>query len=181
MVRRPVIGNPVASNPAPVRYGLYRSVVSDGETFAHGYDVTASAYGSTSNTPSGALSTAYRLPRNVTNPSHANLLAPNVVDFGCWFYVRDAGGDLVRLFPESASDVSHHAVGSSMVNASRFPEVVDVSVRILSSEGVALVEAMERSQVIRPTNYANDGEWWWGVVEAHSTVFIRRVEIKGAP
>jgi hypothetical protein len=68
-----------------------------------------------------------------------------------------------------------------MVNASRFPAVVDVSVRILSSEGVALVEAMERSQVIRPTNYANDAEWWWGVVGAHSTVFIRRVEIKGAP
>jgi type II secretory pathway pseudopilin PulG len=181
MVRRPVIGNPVVSNPAPIRYALYRSVVSDGETFANGYDVTAGVYGSTSNNPSGALSTAYRLPRNVTNPSHANLLASNVVDFGCWFYVRDAGGNLVRVFPENAADVTHHAVGSSMVNASRFPEVVDVLVRILNGEGVALVEAMERGQVIRPTHVANDAEWWWSEVEAKSAVFIRRIEIKGAP
>lgn len=181
MVRRPVTGNPVASNPAPVRYALYRSVVSDGETFANGYDVTAGAYGSSSNTPSSALSTAYRLPRNVTNPSHANLLASNVVDFGCWFYVRDSSGDLMRIFPENPSDISHHAVGSSMANASRFPEVVDVLVRILSGEGVGLVEAMERGQVIRPTHYANDAEWWWSVMEAHSSVFIRRIEIKGAP
>ena len=42
-----------------------------------------------------------------------------------------------------------------------------------------LIEAMEAGRVNRPVNYATDADWWWGVVEANSTVFIRRVEIKG--
>jgi hypothetical protein len=179
VVRRPVTGDPVANNPAPVRYSLYRSVVSNGETFANGYDVTSSAYGSANNTPSSALSTAYRQPRNVTNPSHANLLAPNVVDFGCWFYVRDGTGNLVRIFPTSGTDVSHQAIGGSTVNETRFPEVADVVVRILSEEGATLIDAMEAGRVVRPAAYATDADWWWAVVEAHSAVFVQRVETKG--
>jgi hypothetical protein len=179
VVRRPVTGDPVPANPAPVRYSLYRSAINSSDTFASGYDVTASAYGSTTNTPSSALSTAYRIARNVTNPSHANLLASNVVDFGCWFYVRGSNGTLQRIYPSSAGDVSHQAVGNSSASDSRFPEVADVLVRILSEEGATLVEAMEAGLVTRPANYASDAGWWWGVVEANSAVFIRRVEIKG--
>jgi len=179
VARRPVTGNPVASNPAPVRYSLYRSAVGNDDTFTNGYDVTASAYGSTNNTPSSALSTAYRQPRNVTNPSHANLLASNVVDFGGWFYVRDSTGVLLRIYPATASDQSHQAIGNSTANESRFPEVADVLVRILSEEGATLVEAIETGQVSRPSAYTTDADWWWGVVEANSALFIRRVEIKG--
>jgi prepilin-type N-terminal cleavage/methylation domain-containing protein len=179
VVRRPVTGDPVASNPAPVRYSLYRSVISNSETFNSGYDVLAGAYGSTSNTPSSALSTSYRTARNVTNPSHANLLASNVVDFGCWFYVRDSAGALQRIYPTATGDVSHQAIGNSTANDSRFPEVVDMMVRILSEEGATLIEAMEAGRVSRPANFATDAEWWWLVVETHSAVFIRRVEIKG--
>jgi hypothetical protein len=178
LVRRPVTGDPVASNPAPVRYNLYRSAVSDADTLANGYDVTASAYNSTSNTPSSALSTAYRQPRNVTNPSHANLLASNVVDFGCWLYARDSVGELARIFPASAGDVSHQAVGQSFANDSRFPEAADVMVRLLSEEGATLIEAMESGRVTRPSSYPSDAAWWWAVVEANSTVFTRRIEIK---
>ncbi len=179
MVRRPVTGNPITSNPAPVRYSLYRSVVGNDDTFAHGYDVTASSYGSTSNTPSSALSTAYRQPRNITNPSHANLLASNVVDFGCWFYVKDSAGSLLRTYPAATGDLSHQAIGNSTANDSRFPDVADILVRILSEAGATLIEAIETGRVTRPTNYATDAEWWWAVVEANSAVFIRRVEIKG--
>jgi prepilin-type N-terminal cleavage/methylation domain-containing protein len=179
VVRRPVTGDPVAANPAPVRYSLYRSAVSQAETMAQGYDVTAAAYGSASNTPSSALSTAYRQPRNVTNPSHANLLATNVVDFGCWLHVPDAAGGLVRIYPGATGDLTHHAVGQSAANDSRFPTVVDVLVRVLSEEGAALVEAMERGRVERPPQHASDAAWWWAVVEANSTVFIRRIEIRG--
>lgn len=179
MVRRPVTGSPEASNPAPVHYSLYRSSVSPAATFANGYDVTAGAYGSTDNTPSSALSTAYRLPRNVTNPSHANLLASNVVDFGCWFYRRDAAGGLIRIYPESAVDTTHHAIGGSTADGSRFPDVVDVMVRILSEEGATLIQALESGRVLRPPDMANDAAWWWSVVDRHSAVFVRRVEIKG--
>jgi hypothetical protein len=180
LVRRPVTGDAVPANPAPVRYALYRSAVSASETFAQGYDVVASAYGSSGNTPTSALSTAYRQPRNIMNPSHANLLAPNVVDFGCWCYRRDAEGALVRIFPAEATDVSHHAIGQSDLDAGRFPEVVDVLVRILSGEGATVVAAMEKGLLARPAEYLTDAEWWWAVVEAHSAVFMQRIEIKGA-
>ena len=178
VARRPVTGDAIASNPAPVRYNLYRSAVSDADSIGSGYDVTASAYNSTSNTPSGVSSTTYRQPRNVTNPSHANLLASNVVDFGCWLYARDSTGELVRLFPAAAGDVSHQAVGQSFSNETRFPEVADVMVRLLSEEGATLIEAMESGKVTRPSSYPTDAAWWWAVVEANSTVFTRRIEIK---
>jgi prepilin-type N-terminal cleavage/methylation domain-containing protein len=119
VVRRPVTGDPVATNPAPVRYSLYRSAIGNSDTFATGYDVTAAAYGSASNTPSSALSSVYRQPRNVTNPSHANLLASNVVDFGCWFYVRDSSATPQRVYPAGASDVAHHGLGNSTAADSR--------------------------------------------------------------
>ncbi len=179
VVRRPVTGDPVAANPAPVRYSLYRSVVSQADTFAQSYDVTAAVYGSTNNTPSSALSTAFRLPRNVTNPSHANLLATNVVDFGCWLYRRDGSGGLVRIYPGAANDVTHHAIGQSGADDSRFPAVMDVLVRVLSEEGATLIGAMESGRVERPAQHAADADWWWAVVEANSTVFIRRIEIRG--
>jgi len=179
VVRRPVTGNPLATNPAPVRYSLTRSAVGNDDTFANGYDVTASAYGSTNNTPSSAMSTVYRSARNVTNPSHANVLASNVVDFGCWLYVREPTGALARIYPAATGDLSHQAVGNSSATNSRFPEVADVMVRILSEEGASLVEAIETGRVARPPAYVTDAEWWWGVVEANSAVFIRRVEIKG--
>ncbi|MEJ1973191.1 MAG: hypothetical protein WDM96_12240 [Lacunisphaera sp.] len=162
-----------------MRYNLYRSAVSNAETFANGCDVLAAAYGSASNTPSSALSTAYRQSRNVTNPSHANLLASNVVDFGCWLYVRDAGGELVRIYPAAVGDLSHQVVGQGSASDSRFPEVVDLMVRILSDEGAGIIAAIESGRVTRPSIYPTDAAWWWSEIEANSAVFTRRVEIKG--
>jgi type II secretory pathway pseudopilin PulG len=179
VVRRPVTGNPVATNPAPVRYSLYRSSVSDAETFSSGYTVTSAAYGSTNNNPSSALSTAYRLPRNVTNPSHANLIASNVVDFGCWFYVQDTDGTLRRIYPAGAADTSHQAIGNSITDDTRFPGVADVMVRIVTEQGATLIEAVENGRLVRPSEHATDADWWWSIVDAHSTVFVRRIEIKG--
>jgi prepilin-type N-terminal cleavage/methylation domain-containing protein len=177
LARRPVLGNPTSSNPAPIHYALYRSAVSDSETFARGYDVLASAYGSASNAPSSALSSAYRQPRNVTNPSHANLLASNVVDFGCWLHVRGAGGQLERIFPADPADATHPAVGGSLSDDSRMPEVADVFVRIMGEAGAAALEALESGRLVRPAAFATDADWWWSVVEANSQVYFRRIEI----
>lgn len=179
VVRRPVVGNPVAGNPAPVQYAIYRSVVSDTETFAQGYDVLASAYGSTSNNPSSVMSSTYRQSRNVTNPSHANLLATHVVDFGCWLYAREPDGQLARLFPQDPVDVAHHVVGGSPADATRMPEVADVFVRIMGDAGAATLAALESGRVARPSHFANDADWWWSVVEENSLVYYRRVEIGG--
>ncbi|WP_157772457.1 PulJ/GspJ family protein [Lacunisphaera limnophila] len=179
MARRPVTGDPVAGNPAPVRYALYRSAISSEETLVRGYDVASGNYASSNNNPYAVGAAQFRLARNVMNPGHANLIASNVVDFGCWLYVRDGGGALVRIYPGAAGDLSHQAVGQSGANDSAFPVVADVLVRILSEEGAGLIEAMESGRVVRPADQATDAAWWWSVVEAHSAVFSRRIEIKG--
>jgi hypothetical protein len=51
--------------------------------------------------------------------------------------------------------------------------------RILTEEGATLLEAIETGRVPRPPAYGTDAEWWWGVVEANSRVFTRRVAIRG--
>lgn len=54
-------------------------------------------------------------------------------------------------------------------------------IRILTEEGASLLEAIESDRIpLRPPQYGSDAGWWWGVVEAHSRVFTRRIEIKGA-
>jgi type II secretory pathway pseudopilin PulG len=180
MARRPVTGDPAATNPAPVRYALYRSAVSNLESLTNGYDVTANAYASSDNSPFGALSSAYRNARNVMNPSHANLLASNVVDFGVWLYVRNTDRSLRMVYPSGPGDQTHWATGGSSADESRYPEVVDVMVRILTDEGAALLSAMESNHgIIRPPTFTSDAEWWWSVVEANSQVFVQRIELKG--
>jgi prepilin-type N-terminal cleavage/methylation domain-containing protein len=175
IARRPITGDPAVSNPAPVRYALYRSAVSLTDSFANSYDPLAGGYGSATNSPA-----AYRSARSVTNPSHAGLLASNVVDFGCCFYVRTIDGSLRRIFPEAVNDIAHLATGNSTSDGTRYPEVVDVMVRVLSEAGAAQIEAMEAGRLGgRPSSYAADAEWWWAVVTQHSTVFTRRIEIKG--
>jgi prepilin-type N-terminal cleavage/methylation domain-containing protein len=179
IVRRPITGDPVVTNPAPIRYSLYRSAISNTDTFATGYEVAAVGYASTTNNPSSASSTAYRAARNVMNPSHANLLGSNVVDFGCWLYVHNPDRTLLRIYPAGPGDTSHQAVGNSVALDTRYPEVADIMIRILTEEGATLLEAIEAGRVPRPPAYATDATWWWKVVEANSKVFTRRVEIKG--
>ena len=179
IVRRPITGDPVVTNPAATRYSLYRSAISNADTFATGYEVTSGGYASTTNNPSSASSTAYRAAWNVMNPSHANLLGSNVVDFGCWLYVRNPDRTLLRIYPTGPGDTSHQAIGNSAAADNRYPEVVDIMIRILTEEGATLLEAIEAGRVLRPTSYGSDAEWWWGVVEENSKVFTRRIEIKG--
>ncbi|MEO6994220.1 MAG: hypothetical protein ABI273_11355, partial [Lacunisphaera sp.] len=178
IARRPVSGTIAAGNPADVRYSLFRSAVSTSATFSTGYDVSASGYGSASVSPS-----ATRNPKTLTNPNNADALATNVVDFGVWLYARDdANGELRRIFPSDNTDMTHaaHAIGA-VSDDSRFPDVADVMVRILSERGAALLDEWENGggHVIRPANYASDAEWWWGMVEAHSSIYVRRIELRG--
>ena len=165
IARRPVSGAISATNPADVRYTLFRSFVSNQTTFTTGYDVAA-GYGSA-----------------LTNPgTSSDALATNVVDFGVWLYVRDAAGALRRIYPTNNGDLVHAATDAvAPADSNRFPEAADVMVRILSDEGARILDAMESSSgaISRPANFANDAEWWWAVVEANSRVFTRRIEIKG--
>lgn len=178
LVRRPVAGsNVAASNPAAVRYTLFRSAVAADSTFGGRYDVTAPVYGSSS-----AAAPAARSAATLTNPNIGDALASNVVDFGVWLYVRDSAGALRRIFPANSADLSHAARDAGAApDANRYPDVADIMVRMLTEEGASRIEAMEQGNaaLMRPAAYVTDAAWWWALAETNSRVFVRRVEIKG--
>ena len=177
IARRPVSGSYAATNPADIRYSFFRAAVDPARTFAAGCSITGSAYDNPA--PSYGSST---FPPTVTSPAGADVLATNVVDFGVWLHVRDSSGALHRIYPADNADLSHDATDAAAPDdPNRYPEVVDVMVRVLSDEGARLLEAMEKSSgaVTRPPACASDAEWWWAIVEAHSRVYTRRVEVKG--
>ena len=178
IARRPLSGIISAASQADVRYTLFRAAVSTDNTFANGNDMTATGYASGSSTPAASRNAA-----TITNPNSGDALATNVVDFGVWLYVRDTTtGSLRRIFPADNSDIAHaaHDTGTAP-DATRFPDVADVMVRILTEQGAGLLAEIEsgNGRITRPSNYVSDPEWWWGVVEANSRVYTRRVEVKG--
>lgn len=176
--RRPVSGpNDSPANPAQVRYTLFRSAVAADTTFVTGYNIGVAAYGSGSSAPSVARSAT-----TLTNPPLSDALAVNVVDFGVWLYTRDSSGVLHRIFPADNSDFTHAARDAgAAAHDSRYPEVVEVMLRILTDEGARLIDTMEQGSgaITRPNEFASDEAWWWAVVEANSRVYTRRIEVKG--
>jgi prepilin-type N-terminal cleavage/methylation domain-containing protein len=169
IVRRPVAGVVSADNTAEVRYRLYRTAVTPAATFANGYDVRASSYTTSSGRPA-----ADRSPAAVTAPAKLEALADNVVDFGVWLYARNADGSLRRTFPLSAATLTHTAPRDD-----DFPVVADVMVRIVTEAGAMELAAMEQGRLVCPPEHATDAAWWWAVVECHSQVFTRRIQIMG--
>jgi prepilin-type N-terminal cleavage/methylation domain-containing protein len=162
LARRPQTGAIAANNPAEIRYALYRTAISSSISFANGNDVIT-GYGAT-----------------LSSPNASNVLLSNAVDFGIWLYVRAADGSLRRIFPTDANDLSHAARDAgSAADANRYPDAADVMIRVLSEDGARQIAAMEQGMIGRPTLHANDAEWWWAVVEANSTVYVRRIELKG--
>ncbi|MBX3751373.1 MAG: prepilin-type N-terminal cleavage/methylation domain-containing protein [Opitutaceae bacterium] len=169
IARRPVTGEVSADNRAEVRYRLYRTAVTPQVTFANGYDLRATAYTTSSGRPAADRSAAA-----VTAPAKVEALADNVVDFGVWLHVRKADGSLRRTFPQAAATLTHTAPRDE-----GFATVADVMVRILTEAGATELAAMEQGRLARPTEHATDAAWWWAVVERHSQVFTRRIQIMG--
>jgi hypothetical protein len=62
-----------------------------------------------------------------------------------------------------------------------FPQVVDVMIRVLTEDGARRLDALEAGAGrlgLRPAQYPTDAEWWWGLVEANSEVFTRRIVLR---
>lgn len=151
----------------PRHYFLFRSQTQPAQTLTTGYDIIATPYTTT-----------------FARPTLDDVLADNVVDFGVWLYVRDSAPatGLTRIYPTAANDVTRYlGVGNGTAAVgNRFPDVADVMVRILTEEGVQLLENLETGRAaLRPPGYANNDEWWWGIIEAHSQVFVRRIKLTG--
>jgi hypothetical protein len=152
-----IIRRAVVQGSDEERYQLYRSEVLPDLTFNAGYNLTAAAYigGSAANNAPGSL----------RSPDRANVIANNVVDFGV--RILDTNGTI--RFPLAANTEYQATAGTAM------PDAVEIFVRILSSEGAQQLALLENP----PSGYtAPAGTTWTSIVDAHSRVYTRRVELK---
>ncbi len=190
------------SSTSSVRYQLFRSDVSARNTFEAGYDLHPSAKAYYEDASVTSLDPddpgTPRVPSTIVNPiieegsdysPTSFSLAANVVDFGVRAYVLEKSsfgtGNLVQVFPainDSGSlleteyfATSHPEYKTLESPYHSFPDVIDLSVRVLTSEGARLLNALEDG-LISPSLSGND---WWSLVEANSDVYVRRVKIYG--
>jgi prepilin-type N-terminal cleavage/methylation domain-containing protein len=151
-----VVRRNFGSTAAPTyRYGLYRTRMNSQNTFNFALGI-----GMTDDAPAGLV-----------QPGLGDLIATHTVDFGLWLFNRTTEGVEQPVYPgNSPGEGVRAGVGRG---------VVWVMVRILTEEGATLVEAIERGRVVLPAG-RTPGDWWWEQAEAHSRVFVRRIELKGA-
>ena len=162
-------------------------------TLEAGRNITATAY--TRTTPAAGNTGANGDPRTVRAPTLDSVIADNVIDFGVRLYVRDAAttGGLRLVFPATSAGVPANTPLAYVANvppggngsdsfANRMPDVVDVSVRILTEKGADLSRGYES---ITQTVFAPPGvtpqAYWWEIARANSRVFTRRIVLRAEP
>lgn len=159
------------------RYGLARASLPPGgenSCFASGFDLLADAYrrGSARATAGGRL---YAV-------GSADVVFPDVIDFGICLYRRDANGALGRIFPTVSAEGHTFAAtvkrgrvppdDPAAIMVTEVPDAAEICIRVLTAEGVRGVNAFEQGRI--------DGGWWkWAM--AHSRVYTRRVSFPCRP
>lgn len=162
-----IVRLPVVAGSTEIRYQLFRSEVTPDVTFRVGYNLLDAKYVSTDD--GGSLT--------VRQPSRANLIGNNVVDFG----VRIYEGATIK-FPLGATPPPYAATSATVTSVPALagyttgvPDSVEVFVRILSNEGAQQLALFQNP----PSGYtAPAGTTWWDIVEANSRVYTRRVDLK---
>lgn len=155
-------------------------------TFGVGYDLYTTAANGYNDSPA---TNNEQDASNVRNPVEAQLIGNDVVDFGIRLFERNAAGNLVEVFPVNRRDSvaaptsapfsfaatsdTTKALANTGSQTYGFPVEAEIMVRVLTPEGVRLIQAIEEGNLT--------GQAWWDVVEQHSQVFTRRVEIKSRP
>lgn len=185
-----------SSSTSRPRYQLFRSDVTNIETFQAGYNLhpSSSSYTQGSN--------GMRKPSNITNPifnspdgpSTDFSLAANVVDFGIRAYILEndssGTGTLLQIFPDvnastgggtppydflATSNMDYFTSGKpSKLYA--FPDVIDVMVRILTTEGASAISAYEEGLIPPPEGFTPE-QYWWELAEKNSEVYSRRIKV----
>lgn len=186
MIRRQVGGTDAA-----YLYQLYRSEVFPDATFTAGYNLydAATGYNSANNgVARGAV-------QNIRTPHEDQVIANGVIDFGVRFFERDSrdadnDGNTAELFevfpvdrrPGGKGEVDALAATSDITKAQTtpivevddtshaFPAVAEVMIRVLTPEGVRLIEAKEQGLPVPET--------WAEIAEQNSNVYTRRIELK---
>jgi prepilin-type N-terminal cleavage/methylation domain-containing protein len=195
IVRR--IASSATTTAAARRYLLHRAQVRPAlngtalGTLEAGQNITATAY---TTTPAAGNTGANGDPRTVRAPTLDSVIADNVIDFGVRLYVRDAAtvGGLRLVFPANSEGIltNNPSPATYLANvppggngsdsfANRMPDVVDVSVRILTEKGADLIRGYES---ITQTVFAPPGvtpqAYWWELARANSRVFTRRIVLR---
>lgn len=165
-------------------YLLHRAVVRHDKTLEAGFDITrieedgeSAGYGENSGNQNWA--------GEVTHPVLTSVLIEDVVDFGVRLYVFDEGfiGDdhspqgLKLIFPVVSSDGSidtteteHIAQSWSAGMGTRYPDVVEIFLRVLDDVG---------SEALHQAEEVEAGRSYEGIVEEHSRVYRRMVRLPG--
>jgi type II secretory pathway pseudopilin PulG len=194
IIRRPVTVAP----DAEIRYMFYRSAVSAEETLQSGYHLghddpklppkfplsRSEPYYDSETSPGHLFDPSAGDPTTITRPRREAVIANDVIDFGVRFYIRDqASGLLDLIFPypgssgPSAGPDRHYFAGQiipgSPLEIIPMPDVADVFIRVLTPEGAKLI----RNHEALPAG-VNPPDEWWEIAEAHSQVFVRRVQLR---
>ena len=144
---------------APLQYMLYRSELSAKDTFDRGYDLSPGT---------GDYADATEL----LSPGENQIIAGNVVDFGVRLYGTNSDKERELIFPPKADGTLGTYLASG-TGPQKYPRSVEVMVRILTPEGVRLIDAMRDDQLT--------GQDWWTVVNQNSSVFSRVINIPSRP
>jgi hypothetical protein len=179
------------SQDAPPRYQLFRADVSDENTLRAGYNLDplfedSESYGQDSQNQTGIRQTTLLKNPLVSMDGYLPTtfsMAANVIDFGIRAYTiekrSDGSGFLEQIFPyvrESESTEEYELVCSSKGDS--FPQVVDVMVRILTSEGASVIALFEEGKLPVPSSFTGNAEdYWWELAEENSDVFVRRIKV----
>jgi len=133
----------------------------------------------------------YDVSGGVVNPTRSNILAVNVVDFGVRLYVYepdptsdpsdvDAPEGLRLIFPADGSSRLQDPIpgsgahrGSTFLGTNysdRYPDVVEVFMRVLDENGADALSEMEES---------GDNAQWEEIVAKNSKLYRRYVVVRG--
>jgi len=192
-----------ASPTSPARYQLFRTDVTAKNTFSAGYDLHPdSLYGEKSaevsivETDTPRSHTTLKNPLLETGsefPANAFSIASNIIDFGMRAYILEQNstgvGNLIQIFPPVSSispgtliSESYYATSNQLPEYSpsptpfnKFPDVVDIMLRILTIEGANKLAAFERGDIPE-----SDALNWWSIAEEQSAVYFRRIKIYGS-
>jgi prepilin-type N-terminal cleavage/methylation domain-containing protein len=192
-----------ASKSSAPRYQLFRTDVTAKNTYAAGYDLHPDGpYGDKSgevnivepDTPRNhTLLEKPILESGDDQPATAFSIGSNIIDLGVRAYLVEYSssgtGNLIQIFPP----ISPASPGNMISNVfyatsnlsldyspnpppyNKFPDVVDIMVRVLTLEGANKLEAFESGD-IPETDSVN----WWSIAEENSDVYFRRVKIYGS-
>lgn len=179
------------SQDAQPRYQLFRTDVSDENTLRAGYNLDPlfgdeQSYGQGSQNQTGIRQTTLLKNPIITMDGYLPTtfsMAANVIDFGIRAYTiekeSDGYGYLDQIFPdvrENGSTDEYELVCSSKGDS--FPQVVDVMLRILTSEGASVIALFEEGKLPVPSSFKGNAEdYWWELAEENSDVFVRRIKV----